>query len=376
MHYLSTIKLEENSNKSTVEVLRVCTLHDRGMKITPQMLTEYEKNFKDNVYGDLDEAGKPEVAVNLEHFRGSEAAGWVKDLFVFKDKLMATVEWTEMGVDKITKKLFKFVSAELAGVYPHHENGKMFDNVFVGLALTNTPALKTQMPLALSEDLTQLFNNDRMLKTLLSEMKTRAFVSKADKELVTKLLAEASDEQKEEVKADAEEVSAKPEAPVESEEDKKVREEKEAKEVADKKAAEEAQQLAEKTRIDVLAAKDAEIKALQDKIAGEEVNKLSETFLASEKRATGFAGDGVKEKVSKFLTGLSQEQRTEFTELMTHVQTVDLSTKGADSTASAQKSKEELLAEAETKAKEMHEKTKKPLHDCLAEVYLEMKLTN
>ena len=70
-------------------------------------------------------------------------------------------------MNEFDKKLFKFVSAELAYKYPHHETGKLVANVFIGLALTNTPALKGQEALALSEQLDKLINNTHMLKKLL-----------------------------------------------------------------------------------------------------------------------------------------------------------------------------------------------------------------
>ena len=67
INYLSQVTLGEGEF-SDVEVLRVGTIQDRDLKITKKMLTDFVDNFKKNTYG-------TELQVNLEHRRGSEAAG-------------------------------------------------------------------------------------------------------------------------------------------------------------------------------------------------------------------------------------------------------------------------------------------------------------
>ena len=202
LHYLSTIELKDDGSTSDVEVLRSGILQDRDWKIEMSMLRDYVKNYEGNVYG-------TEIQVNKEHRRGSEAMGWVKSLFIKGRKLMATVEWTELGQEVISKKIFKFVSAELAMEYPHHKTGDIIKNVLIGLALTNAPALKAQTPLALSEELNSLFtkhNKEKhMFEKYLASMKLREIVSLEDKELLKQMLEELPVEEKtEEVKADVE----------------------------------------------------------------------------------------------------------------------------------------------------------------------------
>ena len=321
-HFLSKIELAQGKS-SDVEVLRTGIIQDRGFKITRKMLADYITNFKNNVYG-------TELQVNLEHNRGSEAAGWIKDLYIIDHQdtgvasLMAKVEWTELGQEKISKNLFKFVSAELATDFPHHETGKPVKNVFIGLALTNTPALKGQQPVTLNEAEEKLFINNRMIKTILEDLKKREFVSKADKALVKTLLEEmAEGEEKTEAAAAAAEVEAKPE-------EAKAAEEKPAEEA--KPAEQSNEQLSEK-----LVTQDKEIKTLREKVERTELGEVVNTLLLDEKKGkegmvTGLAGADIKEKAVSFMLGLTQEQRETFKTLINAVQTVDLATKGKGAT--------------------------------------------
>lgn len=327
---LSQVSLKEGEHTSEVEVLRTGVIRDRNWTITNSMLKEYVKNFKDNVYG-------TEIQVNLEHNRGSEAAGWVKDLYMEGKGLYATVEWTELGVDKITKKLFKFVSAELALEYPHHETGDLIQNVFIGLALTNTPALKGQDALSLSE--VQETNSNSMLRKYLGLLKARAFVSKEEKETMRAMLAEQDASEQEEVKTDVADVEAKPEVAPETEEQKAAREaaEKEAadaaaKAEADRIAAEEAARAAEQN----LSEEQKEVLSLKEKVAKLEEKELRSNlektvaaFMLSEKNKKGFLEANSKSKLINFLTALGEKERAEALGLLAEILHVELDEKGS-----------------------------------------------
>lgn len=314
---------------SDIEVLRTGVIQDRGFEITHKMLEEYVQNFKDNVYG-------TEVQVNLEHNRGSEAAGWIKDLYIASqsdgtNRLMAKVEWTELGHEKVSKNLFKFVSAELASDYPHHETGKLVKNVFIGLALTNTPALKGQQPVSLADKLIQ----NRMIKKMLAELKKRKFVTAEDKALVKTLLEDMPEgEEKAEATTDAATVDAMPTEPEKTEEEKVA----EAKAVEDKAKTDAAaataagdQQLQENPEFKALSEKN---KTLTEKVERMELTEVVDGFMVSNKKTdangmtTGFTGAETKEKVITFMLGLAPAQRETFKTLVALVQTVDLATKG------------------------------------------------
>ncbi len=351
--------LEHGDGKvSDIEVLRVGIIQDRGLKITDQMLKDYVAHFDDNTYG-------TEIQVNLEHNRGSEAAGWIKGLYIKRDldakghkqvRLIAKVEWTELGIEKVSKNLFKFVSVELAPKYPHHESGKTVSNVFIGLALTNTPAMKGQAPISLSEVNNNL-TNKLMFKALLSEYKSRKFVSKADKALLTKLSEELPEEEKAEVAPEVAEVVAKPEeAPVE-----------------EPKAAE---TLAEEVTVEKFNELAASNQLLTEKLAKIELSEVADKLMVSDKKNTGFLGAS-KAEVINFMLGLSDVQRTAFVALMGSVKHVDLKEiggkagkekepdgdEGLDEEEKAEKYAEKLTAKAakilkDGKAKDIEEAQK------------------
>lgn len=377
---LSEIDSTKDENMSEVEVLRVGVIRDRGLKITKQMLSDFVQNWKDGVYGN-------ELQVNLGHNREGEAAGWIKSLFIDpnnENRLMTTIKWTKLGVEKIKDELFKYVSAEFSSKYPHHETGKLVTNVFSGLALTNVPALKGQSPIALSEDI-QLTNNSTsdMFKTYIETLNARAFVSKEDKELARSLFTALSEDEQAEHKEAVESVEAKPEV-AEKTAEEKAKEEADAKasaekEAADKAAAEAAkakegeeaktaEALSEqlKTNATKLAEVEAKNKELSDKLERQE---LAEAFTAdyqlSQDRKIGLLATS-KDKVVSFLMELSTEQRAAFAEIIKEVRTVDLSVRGAAGTDA-----ETTTAEDIKLAEERAQKSGKPVHEELTELYRE-----
>lgn len=355
-HYLTLIG-QPQEKTSTLEVLRVGVIRDRDLKITKKMLEEYVQNFKENVYG-------TEIQVNLEHKRGSEAAGWVKELYVEDDKLMAKVDWTELGMEKIDKKLFKFVSAELANKYPHHKSGEIVGNVFIGLALTNTPALKGQNALALSEQIEELINNDNiMFKKYLQSLKERKIVSKEEKATMHTLLADLPENEKTEVAGDVGEVDKKPEAPEKTEEEKKA--EADAKAAAEKSGESLAEKLTEVNKNNL---------ALSEKLKKFELkDEVTTDYSLTETRKIGFQPVDLS-SVIDFVATLSEEQKNAFKQVFSKIRTVDLSVKGTGGKTEEELSEEAKYVEADKKARERSDASKKPLADCLAEVYIEMGL--
>lgn len=376
--YVSPIKLYE-SKKSTIEVLRIGKLFFGGITITKTMLKDYVRNFKKDVYGQGDD-----IPVNLSHEREGEAAGWVRNLFIDGESLMAEIEWTILGFEKIKKNLFKFISAELAPLLPNHETGKEAKNVFIGAALTNIPALKGQRAIALSEELKSLINKN-MLKKLLENYKARDIVSKEDKELLKKLLEEAPEEEKEEVKEDVAAVEAKPEeAEVSEEEKKKEEEEKAAKEAKEKEEAEakekekeEGEEKSEEAnkeltelsgKLDTLTEKNEK---LEEKLLITELTEtVKEKFVLSDDRDVGFKGDDSK-KVIDFMVTLSDKQRDKFSELLALVKHVDLleigSTKAEDKKGGELEDKIVALTEKKMKADK-----KLSIEDAQKEAYKEL----
>lgn len=376
----SQIHLDEDSDVSEVEVLRTGVIQDRGFKITPKMLKDFVKNYKDDVYG-------TEIQVNMEHKRGSEAVGWVQDLFVKGKRLYAEVEWTILGKDKIKNKLYKFVSAELASEYPHHKTGDLLENVFIGLALTNTPALKGQKALALSEIINQ---EQPMFKKILQMLKEKAFVSKEEKQEVSQMFATLSEEEQVENAAAMEEVEAKPEAPEQPEgeegaegepegEEPPEGEEKEEESGEEEAPEGEGEPEGEEPAGDQELAEKSEVVALKERVASLEKEKLQkelsetvESLMLSENNNKGFVKAEHKDKLVSLLTNLSNENRAGLLELLASIVEVELGEKGSVNVPKPKAEGETAeLAELHKEAEALSEKEGISKFDALNKLILE-----
>ena len=377
---------------STIEILREGTIQDRGLKITREMLDEYVEHFNENVLGDVDEHGNPQLPVNLKHEVGSAAAGWIKKLYVDDAdgtaRLMATVSWTELGQENIRKGLYKYTSSEFNYKYPHHETGKLIPNVLSGLALINAPALKSQRPLMLSTSVDKLLNSIYMFEQLIANYAARAAVSKTDKTLLRTLLSALPADEQEANKAKVEEIEKKPEEVQETDEEKKARADQEA---ADKVAAEAKEKEVNETKLaaqqanEKLATATKEAEELKVKLATMESEKLAvqlgseaEKLMVSKDNLTGFIGDGVKDKITRFTSMLSSEQRAAFYELQKSVKTVTLKEIGTSKDAGIaikEGSQEQLSARANAIADEQCKANPKlARHEALAAAYREIHL--
>lgn len=366
--FFDDVEIVENQPTITeVEVLRVGTLYDRGMKITQEMLQDMADNFVANVVGS-------ELMVNKDH-KGGEACGWVKNLRVVGDKLMATIEWTNLGVNLVKDKLYKYVSAEFYDKYPRSSDGKTVKNVFTGLALTNEPALKNQKALELSENFNNL-TNTIMLKSLLADLLARETITKADVSFVKNIFEELSEEEKGEVAADVEAVETK----VEEAEAAAAEEAEKAEESAEEAEEAEKEELAEKI---VLANVVAENNKLSEQVnllmAEKRRNELSAQADKVLVSATG-AGlpTGMKEEALSFMLSLDDQSKVDtFVKLMSSVvsytpgsagytaaPTDKEGTKASLSTSEVEAQIKQLKAEA-TK---LSEDTGRSYEDCLSEL--------
>ena len=320
LHFVAPVTLSEDSTISDIEVLRVGIIQDRMLEITKFMLEDYVRNFKANVYG-------TELQINLEHRRGSEAAGWITDLYVNGDSLMAKVDWTELGTEKISKKLFKFVSSELAPQYPHCDTGILVSNVFIGAALTNTPALKRQQPLALSEQDKAFILNSSMFKKYIEDLKTREKLSVSDISFARTLLSDVASEDADTAKAEVDDLEKKQQEQADAEA-KAAEDAKKAQEAEVEKAkADEAAKLSEQTKTVSLDEYNKVKQELEVKNLTEDVTK---TLVLSDKNkdvAFGFLDEDVAGVVS-FMQTLNETQRASFKAIVAKVKSVDFSTRG------------------------------------------------
>lgn len=144
------VSLSENSN--LVEIMRTGNWkHPEygDLVITDNTLDNIIINFNDRVRG-------VDIAIDLEHGESSykgEAAGWIKRLEKKDGRLLAEIDWTKLGKEKLKDKIYQYFSPEFKFVYQDAETGKIHNNVLFGGSLTNRPFIKKMNPVMLSEDI-------------------------------------------------------------------------------------------------------------------------------------------------------------------------------------------------------------------------------
>ena len=144
------VSLSENSN--LVEIMRTGNWKHPSygdLEITDNTLDNIIINFNDKVRG-------VDIAIDLEHGESSykgEAAGWIKKLEKKNGRLLAEIDWTKLGKEKLKDKIYQYFSPEFKFVYQDAETGKVYNNVLFGGSLTNRPFIKKMSPVMLSEDI-------------------------------------------------------------------------------------------------------------------------------------------------------------------------------------------------------------------------------
>jgi len=121
-----------------VEFLRLGTFtdaHGREIEITSEVLDAMVANFAAN------QAGQ-DVPIDVDHER-SEAAGWVTKLWREGDRLLAEVDWNELGERMVGEKIYKYLSAAI-------DTARW---VLTSISLVNFPAVKGLRPVELAEGL-------------------------------------------------------------------------------------------------------------------------------------------------------------------------------------------------------------------------------
>lgn len=138
-----------------------------NLEITGNTIDNIISNFDNKVRG-------VDISFDLEHgetSHKSEAVCWVKKLVKNNSKLLAEVEWTEFGKEKIQNKSFRYFSPEFKFVYEDAETGKKFNNVLLGGALTNKPFIKKLQPIMLSETIDANDLNSELYSPCIEDMK-------------------------------------------------------------------------------------------------------------------------------------------------------------------------------------------------------------
>lgn len=176
----ANLEFAEGEKLATLEILKTIKVEKSthgSFTITSDDLEQIINNFNDNIYGIVDEEGKPQLPLNFSHEKEKIAAGWIKELILSDDKqtLIAKVELTKIGRERAENKEFIYASAELFFEFFDPETKETTKNVLTGVALTNIPFVKGLKSIQLSEldlDMNQIL---KMIGNLPDEEKTIIF---------------------------------------------------------------------------------------------------------------------------------------------------------------------------------------------------------
>lgn len=345
---------------------------------TQEQLEDMARNFNANVAGH-------EIAVDVNHAPERRAYAWIQPNSMFvAPSVIAQGEYslyaklyrfTPEGEHFVKTGAFRYFSIEYVKKHTAWIDGvkQTVQNVILGLALTNRPAVK-----GLAPTFSELTNPTEMeiVTKLLSALKTRDIVSKEDKEMLAMVLSDLSEEDAEAVKADVEEITNKPEV-------EEVKEEAKEEEAPAGEEAPEAEAPAEAPAEAVLSelvqmkqtneAMAQELSALKAEKAEREVADCFSALVISEDNKTGFVKTA-EEKVTSFLKGLDESQRAVFSELVKEVKNVDFAVHGteefADASEEGMEKKAQKLAQEKMAAKKGLKK-----FEALAEAYKELGMT-
>jgi phage I-like protein len=119
-----------------VEVLRIGDFVDRNGKdvhVEAGDLDAFVANFHAGTAGQ-------DVPVDVLHER-AEAAGWVRKLWRDEDRLLASVDWNELGKKLVGDRIYRYLSATI----------DLARRMIKSISLVNFPAVKGLQPVELSE---------------------------------------------------------------------------------------------------------------------------------------------------------------------------------------------------------------------------------
>lgn len=161
----------------------------------------------DEIIGNFNKEVRKGLPIDIEHDQG-EAAGWMTSLERVGTFLVATVEWTKLGLEKIKSKQFKFFSPEFSPRYIDPQSGEEMGWVLIGGGLVNRPLFKELAPVTAKENLTGdgvdmiLLAKTQSMSTNLQEVleKDKGELTDEERQLIRDNEGELSDDQKSEYK--------------------------------------------------------------------------------------------------------------------------------------------------------------------------------
>jgi hypothetical protein len=118
-----------------------------SVPISEDKILNFVSNFHENVRGQ-------EIATNYDHgvdrAKGNKASGWIRDARYEDNHLWVAVDFTETARQELKNNEWKYFSLEWEDEWEDND-GKIYNDVIVGGALTNRPVAKYLMPINFSE---------------------------------------------------------------------------------------------------------------------------------------------------------------------------------------------------------------------------------
>jgi len=133
---VSEFLFAEASEGKAVEVLRTGEFVDRNgktVKVADEDLDTFVASFEEGTAGQ-------EVPIDVNHER-AEAAGWVRKVWRDGDRLLASVDWNDVGRKLVGDKVYRYLSATI----------DLAKKVIKSISLVNFPAVKGLQPVELGE---------------------------------------------------------------------------------------------------------------------------------------------------------------------------------------------------------------------------------
>ncbi len=159
------VSLQEGQRTSVVTITRTGSFTDPRygrFEITASMLLSMVENFRKRTYGQ-------DIFLDVAHQPSNGAAAKVLDLFVEGARLRARVEWTPYGVEAVSHKGYRYLSAEFVEDYVDNEQGQHHGPMLLGAGLTVRPVIKRLDPVQLAESDVPTWLHPELIKSLSEE---------------------------------------------------------------------------------------------------------------------------------------------------------------------------------------------------------------
>ncbi len=141
--YSERISLAEGQRESWETLTRVVKFDDPfygEVEITREKMAQMIRNFEADVYGQI-------INVDVAHNASDGAAGYIRELQIQGDILRQRIEWTDFGIDAVTRRGFRYFSPEYHENYKNPETGEKHGPTLLGAALTTRPRVKRLDPI-------------------------------------------------------------------------------------------------------------------------------------------------------------------------------------------------------------------------------------